>query len=202
MPVTKDDVLAALGKVASPDGTPLPKTGTLSDIVAADGKVFFSISVDASVVQAWESVRKRAEEAVKAIPDVQSAMVALTAERKGGAGGSAPPAPRPAAHLHSAMPRLRAVARSQVPGPASRSAFPGVTSIIAGGFGGKGSVGNSTTAVQSCAGPARSWPQGRHIRRRRHLRAVDAQTPPPIKEKPKTAGEEHASSASRSSATA
>ena len=70
MPVTKDDVLAALGKVAAPDGTPLPKTGTLSDIVASDGKVFFSLTVDASVVQAWESVRKRAEEAVKAIPGV------------------------------------------------------------------------------------------------------------------------------------
>ena len=76
MPVTKDDVLAALGKVAAPDGAPLPKTGTLSDIVASDGKVFFSITVDAGVVQAWESVRKRAEEAVKAMPGVVSAMVA------------------------------------------------------------------------------------------------------------------------------
>ena len=85
MPVTKDDVLAALGKVAAPDGTPLPKTATLSDIVASDGKVFFSITVDAGVVQAWEPVRKRAEEAVKAMPGVHSAMVALTAERKGGA---------------------------------------------------------------------------------------------------------------------
>ena len=98
MPVTKDDVLAALGKVAAPDGTPLPKTGTLSDIVASDGKVFFSITVDAGVVQAWEPVRKRAEEAVKAIPGVQSAMVALTAERKGGAAPAArPPQGGPAA---------------------------------------------------------------------------------------------------------
>ena len=92
MPVTKDDVLAALGNVAAPDGAPLPKTGTLSKIVASDGKVFFSITVDAGVVQAWESVRKRAEEAVKAMPGVVSAMVALTAERKG---GSAAPTPRP-----------------------------------------------------------------------------------------------------------
>src|ERR1044071_9935500 len=96
MPVTKDDVLVALGKVAAPDGAPLPKTGTLSDIVASDGKVFFSISVDAAVVQAWESVRKRAEEAVKAMPGVQSAMVALTAERKAGAAPAARP-PQPAA---------------------------------------------------------------------------------------------------------
>ena len=94
MPVTKDDVLAALGKVAGPDGAPLPKTGTLSEIVASDGKVFFSISVDAAAVQGWEPVRKRAEEAVKAVPGVQSVMVALTAERKGGA---AAPRPAPAA---------------------------------------------------------------------------------------------------------
>ena len=68
MPVTKDDVLASLGKVAAPDGTPLPQTGTLSDIVVSDGKVFFSITVDAAAVQAWEPVRKRAEEAVRAFP--------------------------------------------------------------------------------------------------------------------------------------
>src|ERR1041384_6415996 len=98
MPVTREDVLTSLGKVAGPDGTPLPNTGTLSEIVAGDGKVFFSITVDAGVVQAWESVRKRAEEAVKAIPGVQSAMVALTAERKAGAasgsGTAAAPPPR------------------------------------------------------------------------------------------------------------
>src|SRR5215475_6978768 len=96
MPVTKDDVIASLNKVAGPDGTPLPRTGTLSEIVANDGKVFFSLTVDAAVVQAWEPVRKRAEEAVKAIPGVQSVMVALTAERKAGsASGAAPAAARP-----------------------------------------------------------------------------------------------------------
>src|SRR5262245_12622731 len=91
MPVTKEDVLKSLGKVAGPDGTPLPDTGTLSEIVANEGKVFFSITVDAAVVQAWESVRKRAEEAVKAIPGVQSAMVALTAERRPGSAAARAP---------------------------------------------------------------------------------------------------------------
>src|ERR1700748_3948580 len=90
MAVTKEQVLASLHGVASPDGTPLPQTGALSDVVAGDGKVFFSITVDAADVKAWESVRKRAEEAVRALPGVQSALVALTAERKGGA---APPPP-------------------------------------------------------------------------------------------------------------
>ncbi|MGB7019261.1 MAG: iron-sulfur cluster assembly protein, partial [Xanthobacteraceae bacterium] len=57
----KDDVLAALGKISSPDGAALPATGKLSDIVASDGKVFLSITVDAGAVQAWEAVRERAE---------------------------------------------------------------------------------------------------------------------------------------------
>ncbi len=54
MALTKEQVLAVLEKVTSPDGIPLPKTGTLSEIVAGDGKVFFSITVDATHVKSWE----------------------------------------------------------------------------------------------------------------------------------------------------
>src|SRR5229473_7802477 len=89
MALTKSEVLASLERVASPDGLALPQTGTLSDIVVTDGKVFFSITVDAAVVNAWEPVRKRAEAAVKALPGVASVMVALTAERS--ARAAAPP---------------------------------------------------------------------------------------------------------------
>ncbi|MGB7178203.1 MAG: iron-sulfur cluster assembly protein, partial [Xanthobacteraceae bacterium] len=85
MAALKDDVLAALGKISGPDGVPLPASGKLSEIVAADGKVFFSISVEAAAVKQWESVRERAEGAVRAVPGVTSAMVALTAARAGGA---------------------------------------------------------------------------------------------------------------------
>ena len=79
--------------------------GKLSEIVASDGKVFLSITVDAAAVQAWEAVRERAEAAIRAVPGVKSVMVALTAERSPGG--------------PSILPRKR---RSEGTGPAAAAA--------------------------------------------------------------------------------
>src|SRR5260370_38962393 len=107
----KDDVLAALAKVASPQGQKLTETGTLSDVVVTDGKVFFSISVDAGAVKEWESVRARAEAATRAVPGVNSVLVALTAERASGVGGTAPQR-RPQMPPGAARPREGGTARA------------------------------------------------------------------------------------------
>jgi ATP-binding protein involved in chromosome partitioning len=142
MSTSKDDVLAALGKITSPEGVPLPSTGKLSDIVVADGKVFFSITVDAGAVQAWEAIRERAQKAVAALPDVRSVMVALTAERSASAGSARGAPPRPEASP-AARPRPGAPPGGAAPSPAG---IPGVQAIIAVASG-KGGVGKSTTAV-------------------------------------------------------
>jgi len=144
----KDDVLVALGKVRSPDGSaPLPATGKLSDIVATAGKVFLSITVDAGAVKAWEAVRERAEAAIRAVPGVKSVMVALTAERAAGRPSQPPQAAPRAAHAHGARPGPAPGA----PSAPSPSGIPGVAAIIAVASG-KGGVGKSTTAVNLALG--------------------------------------------------
>jgi len=135
MAVTKDDVLRKLAGVKAPNGEPLPATGTLSDVVVSDGKVFFSISVDASVVADWEGVRKAAEAAVRGLPGVASAMVALTAERAGGAGKAAPAAAAPGPQR-----------------PGGHHVAPKSVDAIIAVASGKGGVGKSTTAVNLALG--------------------------------------------------
>jgi ATP-binding protein involved in chromosome partitioning len=92
--VTKQQILDGLAKVASPRGVPLTNANVLSEIAVNDGKVFFSINVDAAEARAWEGVRAQAEAAVRAIPGVATAMIALTAERKPGAAAPLPPSLR------------------------------------------------------------------------------------------------------------
>ncbi len=152
MSVTQQQVLGALAKVASPRGVALTNADVLSAISVTDGKVFFSINVDATEARAWESVRAQAEAAVRAIPGVTAAMIALTAERKPGA--TAPPPPHRHAQRHAqGVPPVSSHRPQQ--GPASpmskQTEIPGIAAVIAVASG-KGGVGKSTTAINLALG--------------------------------------------------
>jgi ATP-binding protein involved in chromosome partitioning len=147
--VTQQQIHDALDKVMSPRGVALPHANVLSAITVNEGKIFFSINVDATEARAWETVRAQAEAAVRAIPGVVSVMIALTAERKIG-GPASPP------HRHgSGVPPVSSHRPPQPPGPGSpmskQSEIPGIAAVIAVASG-KGGVGKSTTALNLALG--------------------------------------------------
>jgi ATP-binding protein involved in chromosome partitioning len=144
-PVTRDQVVERLRSVQGPEGAgDIVSLGLVSDVLINDGKVMFSITVPADLAAGMEPLRQAAEHAVRSIPGVDSAMVVLTAERKGGTPASRPPPPprtAPAPHGRAAPPGRAAAA----PG-APKAGVPGVDAIVAVASG-KGGVGKSTVAV-------------------------------------------------------
>ncbi|HVZ13337.1 MAG TPA: Mrp/NBP35 family ATP-binding protein [Bauldia sp.] len=137
--VDKEAVIQRLHGIRGPDDDrDIVRRGMVSDIVIANGRVMFSITVPAERADAFEPMRQAAETAVRTLPGVTGAMIVLTAEKKAG-GGPAPA--RPAAPPPAGPPRHQHAAR-----PPAKAEVPGVGAIIAVASG-KGGVGKSTTAV-------------------------------------------------------
>ena len=131
--LSRDEAMAALASVPGPDGrTPLPESGAISGLTVREGKVFVAIVIDPAQAKAMESMRERAEAAIKALPEVVSAVVTLTAE-SARAVSDAPPGHGPAGG-----DQQRRARRSTEP-------LPGVKHIVAVASG-KGGVGKSTVA--------------------------------------------------------
>jgi ATP-binding protein involved in chromosome partitioning len=138
MPVTENQILDALRAVRDPErGGDIVSLGMVSGVVIRDGNVGFAIEVEAARGPHLEPLRKAAEHAVEALPDVLSVTAVLTAEARppGGArAGAAPPA-----------------AAQPAPAAARAALAPGVRAIVAVASG-KGGVGKSTVAANLALG--------------------------------------------------
>jgi len=124
--VTERQILEALGRVVDPEkGADIVSLGMVSGVVVRDGNVAFAIEVEAERGPRLEPLRKTAEKAVEALPDVLSVTAVLTAQT---------------------APRGRAGPQPAAGGRTQRGAVPGVQAIVAVASG-KGGVGKSTVAA-------------------------------------------------------
>lgn len=147
MSVSQQDVMDALSRVETGKGTNLAESGMVSDIFAADGKVYFALTVDAGQAEKMEPLRKAAEQVVAKLPGVAKAVVTLTAAKSQSSGGPAqqpqqPQQPRQSQEPPPSGPGGDQAGRQQN----AKIAMPDVGAIIAVASG-KGGVGKSTTSV-------------------------------------------------------
>jgi ATP-binding protein involved in chromosome partitioning len=140
--IDKETILDRLRSIRGPDDDrDIVRRDMVSDIVIANGRVMFSITVPAERASAYEPMREAAETAVKTLPGVAGAMVVLTAEKKGGVAAAPRPTPPPQPQRGSSAPP-----HQHAPRQPAKAEVPGVNAIVAVASG-KGGVGKSTTAV-------------------------------------------------------
>jgi ATP-binding protein involved in chromosome partitioning len=124
--VSERQVLDALGHVVDPEkDADIVSLGMVSGVVVRDGNVAFAIEVEPERGPRLEPLRKAAEKAVEALPDVLSVTAVLTAQ---------------------AVVRDRNAPHPAVGGRTQRGLVAGVQAIVAVASG-KGGVGKSTVAA-------------------------------------------------------
>ena len=122
-------VKAALAHVEIPGGSTLAGYSGLSEIIVTKSAVALAISVQPGMEAAFGPVRVAAQQAAEAVSQGRKVMVSVTSDKS--------PALAPSTGQAAAQGR---------PGPAPKSAVPGVKHIVVVGSG-KGGVGKSTVAT-------------------------------------------------------
>ena len=141
MTVTREDIVAVLGKIVDPgQGKDLISAGMAKAIKVSGSTVSFVIEVDPAKGAAMEPLRVAAVEAVAGLPGVDKVSAVLTAH----SATPATPAPAPAAPK-GPPPDLGLGDRAKPTVPADKR-IPGVDHIIAIASG-KGGVGKSTVTA-------------------------------------------------------
>jgi ATP-binding protein involved in chromosome partitioning len=146
---SRDQVLAALARIAAPGGGDLVGRDLVRALVVEAGSVRFVLEAEsAAAAEALKPVRAAAEAAVAALPGVERVSVALTA----------PAVPARPAPPRGEAPSLK-IGRHPTEGSGS-TAVPGVKRILAIGSG-KGGVGKSTVSANLAVALAREgWRVG------------------------------------------
>ena len=123
MAIDKTRLLEQLKRVKGPDLTDnIVDLGLVSEIVVADSKVFFSITVPAERAEELEPLREAAEKAALGVEGVDKASVVLTAAKQAGsANPPVRPAPKQASQAGSVPPPMAARGRAGRPGAAEQA---------------------------------------------------------------------------------